>query len=252
MTNNEEELPSSPQPGHDGIPVYQTISTLDQLRAVADPLRRYLRSLLKEKPRTVKELGDILGEPPYRLYYHVNELERVGLVKLVRTEFVSGVLHKYYRATARFIDVPFELLFDEPESQEAQAVFEYAVGSMQTSAADIRHLLTHHAGEVGPDDFFIERTTIQTTPDKLRELVHRVKETHEWFHQADTPGGELRVILSSSILPMVDFQVEVVQGEWTGRRRVNRPSGAPPRRNRRRRASQGPTRAARTSPTASE
>src|SRR5689334_24250914 len=53
------------------------------------------------KPMTVTQLGEYLGEAPAKMHYHVRELERVGLVKLVATREKSGILEKYYRSVAK-------------------------------------------------------------------------------------------------------------------------------------------------------
>jgi DNA-binding transcriptional ArsR family regulator len=50
------------------------------LKAVADPLRHHILTLL-DTPKTVKELAEAIGRPPDRLYYHMGVLERAGLVK---------------------------------------------------------------------------------------------------------------------------------------------------------------------------
>src|SRR6185312_2466204 len=56
---------------------------------------------LTYKPMTVTQLGEFLGETPAKVHYHVRELERVGLVKLVATREKSGILEKYYRSVAK-------------------------------------------------------------------------------------------------------------------------------------------------------
>ncbi len=64
------------------LPVVHELTTLEQLRAVSDPVRVVIFRLLREREQTVKALCEILNESSTRLYYHVSELERVGLVRL--------------------------------------------------------------------------------------------------------------------------------------------------------------------------
>lgn len=59
------------------------ISDTATLKAVADPLRHQLLTLLT-KPRTVRELADATGRAPDRLYYHLRILEDRGLVRAVQ------------------------------------------------------------------------------------------------------------------------------------------------------------------------
>src|SRR5690242_6847426 len=87
-----------------------SISSLDQMRAIADDLRLRIFDRLTRQPMTVTQLGDALGIAPAKAHYHVRELERVGLVKLVETREKGGILEKYYRAVARDISVSPGLL----------------------------------------------------------------------------------------------------------------------------------------------
>src|SRR5918912_4209068 len=86
-----------------------TITDLDRLRVIADPLRlRILETLIE--PRTVKQVAAALGLAPTKLYYHINLLERHGLIVVVDTRLVSGILEKRYQAAARCFRVDHALL----------------------------------------------------------------------------------------------------------------------------------------------
>lgn len=81
------------------------IENIEQLRAVADLLRLRIIDLLQKQPMTVTQLGEMMGEAPARLHYHVRELEKVGLLKLVETREKGGILEKYYQPVARELSV---------------------------------------------------------------------------------------------------------------------------------------------------
>jgi DNA-binding transcriptional ArsR family regulator len=72
-----------------------------ELRALAHPLRLRILELFAEAPRTTKQVADLLGQPPTRLYHHVAALERAGLLVLKETRQVRGATEKWYEATAR-------------------------------------------------------------------------------------------------------------------------------------------------------
>jgi DNA-binding transcriptional ArsR family regulator len=77
-----------------------TIRDLEQIKLLADPLRlRMLEAFCQE--RTTKQVAELLGEKPTRLYHHVEALERVGLIELARTRPNRGTVEKYYLAVAR-------------------------------------------------------------------------------------------------------------------------------------------------------
>jgi DNA-binding transcriptional ArsR family regulator len=72
--------------------------SLDQLRALAHPLRLRMLELFAEEPRTTKQVAQLLGEPPTKLYHHANALERVGLLRLSKTRQNRGAIEKWYEA----------------------------------------------------------------------------------------------------------------------------------------------------------
>lgn len=91
------------------------IENIEQLRAIADMLRLRIFEALLNKPMTVTQLGEELGEAPAKVHYHVRELERVGLLRLVETREKGGILEKYYQPIAREISVEKSLLPAPPD-----------------------------------------------------------------------------------------------------------------------------------------
>jgi DNA-binding transcriptional ArsR family regulator len=74
------------------------LGSLDQLRALAHPLRLRMLELFAEGPRTTKQVAQQLGEPPTKLYHHANALERAGLLRLTKTRQNRGAVEKWYEA----------------------------------------------------------------------------------------------------------------------------------------------------------
>ena len=86
------------------------VRTPEELKVVADPLRLRLLALLRQAPHTVKELAELLDLPPTRLYYHINQLEAPGLIRVVETRLVSGIVEKRYRASSARLSIDRALL----------------------------------------------------------------------------------------------------------------------------------------------
>jgi len=86
-----------------------TIDDLDTLKVLADPLRLRIRELMTE-PCTVKQVAAELNIPPTQLYYHINLLEKHGLIVLVDTRIVSGIIEKHYQVAARVVRLSRQLL----------------------------------------------------------------------------------------------------------------------------------------------
>lgn len=66
-------------------------------RALADPLRLRLLDALWLRPRSAKELARWAGVPADRLYYHLHQLERAGLIVVVEyRELPGGKVERVY------------------------------------------------------------------------------------------------------------------------------------------------------------
>ncbi|WP_150461833.1 ArsR/SmtB family transcription factor [Nesterenkonia ebinurensis] len=77
------------------------ITEPDQYKALFEPTRQEIVSLLLERAATTAELAETLGKPKGTIGHHLKTLERTGLVTVVRTKQVRALTAKYYGRTAR-------------------------------------------------------------------------------------------------------------------------------------------------------
>jgi len=77
--------------------------TSAQLRAVADPLRKQILSLVMERAASVTELAVALDRPKSSMAYHVDQLVEVGLLRVVRTRKVRAIDERLYGRVGRVI-----------------------------------------------------------------------------------------------------------------------------------------------------
>jgi DNA-binding transcriptional ArsR family regulator len=83
----------------------RVISSPQELRAVAEPLRNTVLELVLERAATVAELAQAVGRPKSTVAYHVDLLVAAGLLKVVRTRKVRAIDERYYGRTARIFYV---------------------------------------------------------------------------------------------------------------------------------------------------
>lgn len=67
-------------------------------KALLNHKKSKILSVVKHTPKTVKEIAEELEEKVSRLYYHINSLEELGLIKIEREEMVGNLCQKYYVA----------------------------------------------------------------------------------------------------------------------------------------------------------
>jgi len=80
---------------------YLTLEHYDQLKSLSDPLRCRIVSLLIPKSLTGQQLSQELDIPRAKIHYHLNELEKNGLIAVVKNEVKNGIIQKFYRSVAR-------------------------------------------------------------------------------------------------------------------------------------------------------
>ncbi|MGI8913791.1 MAG: ArsR/SmtB family transcription factor [Chloroflexota bacterium] len=135
-----------------------TLETVEQLSALAHPLRQRILSALLELPRTNKQLATLLQESPARLHFHVRELARAGLIELVEARPKGGVIEKYYRAVASSfrldpalgavapgLDGVVGAAFGAARTELARAIEQFAAATVQVYMANERAPLSDEA-----------------------------------------------------------------------------------------------------------
>ncbi len=181
VAQDAEEIDAPP------IPQVYSLETIEQLRTIADPLRARIYDLLVRQPLTAKQVGVALGEAPAKIHYHVRELERVGLVKLVETRERGGILEKYYRAVARILDTPPGLLQSQPDAVLAAARDSLALitrGFLRTLEYSLRHEKT----DVPP--LTIDGSTLWVTKEEYHELLCQIAKLYEAYQAPRGVEGE--------------------------------------------------------------
>jgi DNA-binding transcriptional ArsR family regulator len=70
------------------------------IKALAHPMRTRILTLLDERVASPRQLSEELDAPLQNVSYHVRELAKLGLIKLVRTSQRRGAIEHHYRAIA--------------------------------------------------------------------------------------------------------------------------------------------------------
>jgi DNA-binding transcriptional ArsR family regulator len=157
-------------PGARGPEDEVLLANLEQMKVLADPRRIRILELLGEE-RTTKQVAEILGEPPTRLYHHVAALERVGLIRLVRTRQSRGAMEKYYVAVAKAFSADPRLFTSRHGPQAAEATAAMAARFLDLTAEDLRAVLAQ--GE-SPDTLkergALSYLEVRGTPREIKAL----------------------------------------------------------------------------------
>jgi DNA-binding transcriptional ArsR family regulator len=160
------------------------VTDLEVLRLVSDPFRVQILELMREAPRTVKELAEELNIPSTRLYYHMNLLESHGLIRVASTRIVSGIVEKRYEVTAARLSVDRSLL--SPGDGSESGLDTHLSFVLDEAKAEIRR--SHRAGLVDASSqrladggLVLGRVWFRLRQEQAEELDQRLGELLEEF-----------------------------------------------------------------------
>jgi len=162
------------------------IKDLEAAKAISDPLRLQILEVMIPAPLTVSQIAAKLGLAQSKLYYHVNTLEKYGLIQLVDTTVRGNIIEKHYWVTAYDYHLDHDLYnfnVSEPEGKEniismalttLDVVREDFARSIEARAFNLEHGAEPHprrvinAREIGriPDD------KMEIFQKKLNDLIH--------------------------------------------------------------------------------
>ncbi|WP_433894132.1 ArsR/SmtB family transcription factor [Streptomyces sp. CA-111067] len=161
-------------------------------KALADPLRVQLLEALWETPRSASELADRTGLPADRLYYHLGQLERAGLIEIAE-----------YRPLARGkVERVYAPAVTEPPGDAAspEEMAEFLGSMLDATRADIGAAYrARQAG--GRREVDLLRGAVRLTDEGLAELRGQIEQLAARFGDRDAPGSWVRVVVA-----LVDLQ----------------------------------------------
>jgi DNA-binding transcriptional ArsR family regulator len=151
-----------------------SLQTVEQLRAVADPLRIRIFEALAQRAMTATQVGDELQIAAPKAHYHVRELERIGLVKLVETRERGGILEKYYRAIARNLAAPPQLLQSSEPGEIAAAITELFSNLSQSFLTALSRVSAEGAASFEGYALGLGGDTVWMTPEEFHQALKAV------------------------------------------------------------------------------
>lgn len=161
------------------LPETFSLQNIEQLRVVADPLRIRIFEALAQRAMTATQVGDELDIAAPKAHYHVRELERMGLVKLVETRERSGILEKYYRAVARNLVAPSQLLQSSEPGEVEAAMAELFTSLSHSFITALQRIAAEGATSFESYAMGLSGDTVWMTPAEFKQTLKSVSELFE-------------------------------------------------------------------------
>lgn len=172
------------------------INTLQQFKAISDPIRSRILGIIQNQPATAKQIADRLRASPGAIGHHLHVLEAAGLAQVVARRITRGIVANYYTRTARIFsyDLPPEVAGNESIGLE-----------IMTQARDelAEALVTIEEDPLRTDSF----PHIRLSPERARAYYERLEAlVDDILNETPDPGGEVYGIFVSMFKAPVYLQ----------------------------------------------
>ena len=198
-------------------PAAQTvIADLETLRVISDPLRVRILEATVDHARTVKQIAAELHVPASKLYYHINTLEERGILRVVGTRVVSGIIEKQYQASARSFQIDRSLLSlgGDSANEALDLILSSVLDSTRLDIEDIQRAV--EAGQLDLSEeapperkLLIVKTLSRLAPEQAAEFHRRLRALIREFNDMCAPdpmeqGYNLTILLHPTHKPVPD------------------------------------------------
>ncbi|WP_145412711.1 transcriptional regulator [Paenibacillus xylanexedens] len=156
---------------------HKVLSTIEEIKIYSDPYRIQIMNMFNRqgRPSTVKEIADLMGEVPAKVHYHVKKLEKIGLLTMVSTREINGIIAKYYEPFSGEIHLRHK--DEEDENSPLKQVFRSETLKLLNEMFEqSRQRFMNHAEHDRQEKRFISDMTLYATADEVEELYQKIVE----------------------------------------------------------------------------
>lgn len=189
---NEGDAQNEGPPAMPELPPTLTLTTDQQLKAIADPVRSRILGIIQTRPATAMQIAKRLGKSPGTIGHHLEVLEAAGLARVVATRVVHGITAKYYTRTARIFNFHFS-----PD------ITGHSYSSMDIARSATRELVETLAAYGENSEAFVESgfPHIRVSPERARAYQERLRElVDDLVREPLDPNGHVYGIFTAMFL----------------------------------------------------
>ncbi len=178
---------------------------VNQVKVFAHPLRARLVEAFADKPKTAKQVAEMIGQKPTRLYHHVEALERVGLIKLVRTQKKRGTVEKYYRTVAKRFSVDSGLLQAQGKNRMLGQCRAMLATMLENTMNEINESICGKAicPEKKETGVMLIRKRIRTDAENVKTIESKIQKLVEELTAGEKAKGDLEYGLTLVFYPLI-------------------------------------------------
>ena len=162
------------------------IDDLETLQIITEETRIEIIELLRN-PLSVAELAERMDVPRTRLYHHIKLLEDVDAIRVVDERKAGAMTEKIYRVAAKSFQPSQAFLESATPKDRASAIIDSLFSITRTDfvRAAERELVDLEDAREGRM-VSMSRRVYRLTPDRVAEMVSRIEEVLDDFHDEPT------------------------------------------------------------------
>jgi len=164
------------------------IGTTAALRAVSDDQRQRILNLLVGAPLGAAEIASRLRVASTRVYYHLNLLEKNGLIRVVEERPAGRRVERIYRAVARWFRVDPRLIGGgKGVARARRAILAQAMDDFRKA------LVQQRAGE---DPTLVMRTFVRLRPAQIARLRLQLLKALQSLDPSQQEGETMEIAIA--------------------------------------------------------
>ena len=178
---------------------HKVLSTIEEIKIYSDPYRIQIMNMFNRqgRPSTVKEIADQMGEVPAKVHYHVKKLEKIGLLTIVSTREINGIIAKYYEPFSGEIHLRHE--DEDNQSSPLKQVFRSETLKLLNEMFEQSRQRFMHQAE-NEDRMFLSDMTLYATREEVEELYNNIIKLCQPYTTKENQQGEQEVFQLFSAL----------------------------------------------------
>ncbi len=149
------------------LPGTYVIKDVRQARALMDPVRIAIFNIIGWVPNNIADMAKMLNIKQTALYYHVNELEKLGLLQVVKTVQKRNLVEKFYLPVARQMRVD-ESLLAQPGMQGRDGLDESLKTIFEITRQDLQRIVQKGYNPFQSNEALMTHLEVALTPQAIK------------------------------------------------------------------------------------
>ena len=172
------------------LPLRLVINTVQQFKAVNDPVRTRILGIIQNRPATAKQIADQLGVTPGAIGHHLHVLEAAGLAQVIARRIIRGIIANYYTRTARIFNFEFP-----PEVRGERA-------TTLDFVTDLQNEISETLAEKGEAAIFSSSfPRVRLSPERVEAYRKRLADLiDEFIAERPDPTGQVYALFTTLFL----------------------------------------------------